>query len=140
MASTYMLEIVTPDRKFFSDEVEMAIVRTSTGDIGILKNHELTVAPLRIGSIKVKIASEMKCAACSTGFISVEEDIVTIITDSAEWGDEIDVNRANEALNRAEKRLKDKKYDIDVERAKISMTRAINRVGIAEKANDHKNL
>ena len=133
MASTYMLEIVTPDKKFFSEEVEMTVVRTSMGDIGILKDHELTVAPLEIGSVKIIKNKETRIAACSSGFVNIVEDIVTIITDSAEWAEEIDLKRAKEALDRAEKRLLEKKPKIDVERAKISMTRAMNRVRIAEK-------
>jgi F-type H+-transporting ATPase subunit epsilon len=135
-----MLEIVTPDRSFFSDEVEMTIIRTSTGDMGILKDHELTVAPLNIGSIRIKKNNDIKIAACSSGFVNIEEDGVTIITDSAEWADEIDIKRAKAAMDRAEKRLEEKKHEIDVERAKISMTRAMNRVNIAEKGIDHSNL
>lgn len=140
MASTYMLEIVTPNRSFFSDEVEMIIIMTATGDMGILKDHELTVAPLKIGSIRIKKDKDIKLAACSSGFVNIEENGVTIITDSAEWADEIDIKRAKEAMDRAEKRLKEKKHEIDVERAKISMTRAMNRVNIAEKGIDHTNL
>ena len=140
MASTYMLEIVTPDKKFFSDEVEMTIIRTSTGDMGILKDHELTVAPLEIGSIRIKKGNDKKNAACSSGFVNIEEDVVTIITDSAEWADEIDIKRAQFAIERAEERLKEKKHEIDVGRAKVSMARAMNRVNVAKKQIDHSNL
>ena len=140
MASTYMLEIVTPDQKFFSGEVEMTIIRTSTGDMGILRDHELTVAPLSIGSIRIKKDNKIRHAACSTGFVNIEEEVVVIITDSAEWADEIDLDRAKAALDRAEERLKDKKHEIDVERAKISMTRAMNRVKVSENHIDHSNL
>ncbi|MCD6435814.1 MAG: ATP synthase F1 subunit epsilon [Clostridiales bacterium] len=140
MASTYMLEIVTPDRKFFSGEVEMSIIRTTTGDMAILNDHELTVAPLLIGSIQIKFSDETKTAACSSGFVNIGEKLVTIITDSAEWPEEIDFERAKAAIKRAENRLKEKNHEIDVARAKISLSRAMNRVNIAEKQIDHSNL
>ena len=140
MAAGYMLEIVTPYRNFFTGEVEMTIVRTSTGDMGILYDHELMVAPLSIGMIKIKADKEMKIAACSSGFVNIEEKKVTIVTDSAEWLDEIDINRAKEAIRRAKDRLEGKTHGIDVERAKISMARAMNRVHAVEKKIDHSGL
>ena len=78
----------------------------------------------------------MRLAACTNGFVNVEEESVTIITDAAEWSDEIDVDRARAAIERAKERLESKKQGIDVERAHISMTRAMNRVKVAEKKAD----
>ncbi len=130
MASTFQLEIVTPDRKFFEDEVDMAIVRTSVGDIGILKGHMATVAPLEIGVIKIKKNGKMKEATCAGGFVSIDEDKTTIITDSAEWPEEIDVARAKAAVKRAKERLEKKSEDIDVARAKIALYKALNRLRI----------
>ncbi len=136
MASSYMLEIVTPDRSFFKGEVEMTVVRSAAGDIGVLKDHEPTVAPLAIGITKIKIGKEMRLAACTNGFVNIEEGSVTIITDAAEWSNEIDVDRARAAIERAKERLESEKQGIDVERAQISMTRAMNRVKVAEKKVD----
>jgi F-type H+-transporting ATPase subunit epsilon len=132
MATTFMLEIVTPDKNFYSGEVNMTVVRTTSGDIGILKDHEWMVAPLGIGVIKVKFGKTMRVAACTSGFVSVEEDKVIIITDAAEWSDEIDVERAKEAAERATQRIESKKSGVDFDRAHISMTRAMNRVRVAD--------
>ncbi len=134
MASTYVLEIVTPDRKFFEDDVEMLITRTSQGDIGILKGHENMVAPLAVGAIRIKQNDEFKVAACSGGFMTVSKDKVTLITDAAEWAEEIDVDRALAAMERAKERLaQTTSKDVDVDRAKIALHKAINRLRVTGK-------
>lgn len=136
MGTKFNLEVVTPDRVFFAGETDMVIARTTEGDIGILHDHEPLVAPLRIGSIRVKQENNtLRWAACTEGFIIVTEEKVTIITDSAEWSDEIDPERAQGAKERAEHRLhihKVENKDIDVIRAKMALERAINRIRIYE--------
>ncbi len=132
MASTFQLEIVTPDRKFFDEEVEMTIVRTSEGDVGILRDHMPTVAPLDIGVIKIKKDGQLKEATCAGGFVSIDEDKATIITDAAEWPEEIDVVRAESAAKRAEERLKNKEKT-NVLRAQIALNKALNRLRVAGK-------
>lgn len=134
MASTYALEIVTPDRKFFEDQVEMLITRTSQGDIGILKGHENMVAPLAVGAIKIKQNDDYKTAACTGGFMTVSGDKVTLITDAAEWAEEIDVERAVAAMERAKERLaQTHDKNIDMDRAKIALAKALNRLRVTGK-------
>lgn len=132
MASTFRLQIVTPSRTFYDDEVEMAIVRTVEGDVGIKKDHMLMVSPLKIGRIKIKKDGKTREAAISEGFVQVEAEYTRIITDSAEWPEEIDINRAQEAKERAERRLATKKSDIDKVRAEISLRKALNRLDVAD--------
>ncbi|MBU5676600.1 F0F1 ATP synthase subunit epsilon [Alkaliphilus sp. MSJ-5] len=132
MASTFRLQIVTPSRMFYDDEVEMTIVRTIEGDVGIMRNHMLMVAPLKIGKIRIKKDGQFKEAAISEGFIQIESDYTRIITDSAEWPDEIDVKRAEEAKERAERRLAASKSDIDKVRAEIALKKALNRLDVAD--------
>lgn len=131
MASTYLLEIVTPDKMFFVDQVEMLITRTSQGDIGILKGHENMVAPLSVGAIKIKRNDEFQVAACSGGFMTVSQTKVTLITDAAEWTEEIDVERALAAMARAKERLAEKSKSTDLARAEIALKKAINRLRLA---------
>ncbi|KXG76266.1 F0F1 ATP synthase subunit epsilon [Thermotalea metallivorans] len=133
MASTFQLEIVTPDRKFYEDQVDMVIVRSTEGDLGIMKNHMSLVSPLAIGVIKIKKNGEYREAACAGGFIQVKQDKTTIITDSAEWPEEIDVERAKKAAERAEERLKTKTAEIDLIRAQAALERALNRLRVAKK-------
>ncbi len=132
MASTFHLEIVTPDRKFYDDEVNMATVRTVEGDIGILRDHVPTVAPLSIGVIKIKKDGKIIKATCAGGFVSIDEDKATIITDAAEWPEEIDVERAESAMKRAEERLNEKSAEIDFLRGQIALNKALNRLRVSK--------
>lgn len=132
MASSVNLEIVTPDRVFFDGDVEMIIVRTSEGDMGIMHDHEPVVAPVSIGMIKVRENGKYRLAACSGGFLNSYEEKTIIVTDSAEWADEIDAERAKLAAERAKKRLGDDGGEIDVLRAKVALNRAMNRLFIIE--------
>lgn len=133
MASTFTLEIVSPDRKFFEDEVEMVVVRGIEGDLGILKNHTPLVTPLAIGRVKIKQNGEYREAAVAEGYVDINKTKTTIVTDAAEWPDEIDLNRAELAKKRAEEKLKRKDDDIDYSRAEIALKKAINRINVAKK-------
>lgn len=131
MASTFRLQIVTPDRMFYDDEVEMVMVTTVDGEIGVLARHIPLVAPLVIGKVKIKKGGQIKEAATSDGFIQVEYEYTRIITDSAEWPEEIDIERAEAAKNRAEELIKSKKSHVDIIRAEASLRRAMNRLNVA---------
>ncbi len=135
MEKGFLLEIVTPEKRFFSEEVEMVVVRTSTGDMGILKNHVPTVAPLAIGSIKIKKDGATRYAATSDGFLFVQKDKTLIVTDTAEWSNEIDVDRAKRALELA-KESYEKAEEADKYYKKIKLLKAINRINVA--GNDKK--
>lgn len=133
MANLLKLEIVTPDRSFFSGEVEMVVVRTTEGDIGVLFDHEPLVAPLSVGAVRIKQDGKFRAAACSGGFISVDEDIATIITDTAEWAHEIDVDRARLAKESAEAIIKHaESKELDIVVAKASLAKAANRLKIVD--------
>lgn len=130
--SKFMLEIVTPDKRFFEDEVEMVIVRGQEGDLGILKGHTPLVTPLDIGRIKIKQNGEFREAAIAQGYVEIAKEKTTIITDSSEWPDEININRAKEAKTRAQEKLHQKKdSEIDLFRAEIALRKALNRINVA---------
>lgn len=131
MASKFHLQIVTPDKTFFDDEVEGIVVRTVEGDTGILKDHIPMVTPLSIGRIQMNKDGETLFATIAGGFIEVDEDKTVIITDAAEWPEEIDVDRAAAAKERAEARLKSGR-GVDIVRAEIALRKAINRLELAD--------
>lgn len=135
-----MLKIVTPEREFFSGEVDRVIVRGVEGDLAVLKNRAPIVTPLAIGKIRILKDGEERVAAAVNGYISVDKDGTTIITDSAEWPGEIDVKRAEEAKLRAEKRLKERPEGLDIDRAELALKRALNRLEVAnlKKFDDEK--
>ncbi len=132
MSKQLHLEVVTPENRFFKGDVDMVILRTTEGDTGVLYNYEPTVAPLSIGALKIKIGEDYKVAACAGGFVNIEPDKVTVVTDCAEWADDIDCERAEASKERADKRLNLDDETVNINRARVSLTRAINRIRVAE--------
>jgi F-type H+-transporting ATPase subunit epsilon len=122
------LEIVTPDRFFFSEKVEMVIVRGLEGDLAILKGRTPITTPLKIGQVRITQNGKERIAAVVNGYISVLNDKTTIVTEAAEWPEEIDVKRAEEAKRRAEELIQQGNDDIDIMRAELALKRALNRL------------
>lgn len=132
MASTFPLEIVTPDKLFFTEEVEMVSVSGTEGQLGILKNHIPLVTPLKVGKVRIKQDGETKVLAVAEGYLDVGVNKTTIVTDAAEWPSDIDVNRAELARKRAEVLLEKKQDNVDYARAEMALKKAINRLEIAK--------
>lgn len=135
--ANFPLEIVTPDRMFFSGDVESVIVRGTDGDLAVLKNRAPLVTPITICKARIKVDGKERIATLCSGYIKVGKEKTTIISNAAEWPDEIDVERAREAKKRAEKRLKDRET-CDVARAELALRRALNRLDLAEMKNINK--
>ena len=130
---TIKVNIVTPDGPVYDSEVNMIIATTTTGEIGLLPGHIPMVAPLEVGAIRLKQDGKTDIVAVSGGFIEVRPDQVSILAPSAEVSSTIDVNRAKEAMKRAEERLNlAKQDDIDFKRAELSLRRATNRINVNE--------
>ena len=128
----FQLEIVTPDKLFFSEEVKMVIVRGIEGDLAILKNRAPITTPLKIGQVRITQGGEERIAAVVDGYISVMDNKATIVTEAAEWPDEIDVERAEEAKLRAKKLLDSKSDEMDLIRAELALKRAMNRIEVSK--------
>ncbi len=129
--SQFLLEIITPERNFFSGEVDRVIARSISGDIAILANHIPIVTPLEVSILKIKSGNEEMRAAISSGYMEVSSDKTTLIVDAAEWPDEIDLQRAEAARKRAEERLRSG-ADTDIARAELALSRAINRINVKQ--------
>lgn len=129
MALTFKLEILTPERTFYSDNVEMIIVTTPQGDIGILAGHMPLVAAVAVGRGRIKKENgEWVEAVLTEGFMEVKPDKVIIIADTAEWPHEIDANRAEAARMRAEERLALRKSEEEYTRSQAALARAMARL------------
>jgi len=131
--STFLLEIVTPERKVYADEANMVVVRGVAGELGILPNHIPLVTPLKISHAKIKKANSEIQVAIGGGFIEVRQDKVVILAESAEFAQDIDVDRARAARERAQQRLNAKQDEIDFRRAELALQRALNRLDLAGK-------
>ncbi len=127
----FKLEIITPEKKFFDGETEQLIVRTTVGDVGILKGHEPYCAALGIGQMRVMVDGKFRHAATSGGIIKVNREKTVVLVDSCEWADEIDLNRAQTAKDHAEERIKSAESDRQLKMAETKLKRALNRIDAA---------
>ena len=131
--SMLTVEIVAPDHGVLKDEqVSSLVVPAVEGYMGILPHHAPLMAELRIGEIKVEHPDEsIRILATSGGFLMVENNLVTILADTAELAQDIDIQRAEEAKQRAEQRLTERTEGLDATRAQAALVRAVNRLRVA---------
>ena len=126
------VEIITPDRIFHKGEATMIEFNTAAGEIGVYKNHIPLTTVLAPGVVTIhKDGEDNVIAAVHSGFAEILPDKVTLLAETAEWPDEIDVERAQAAKARAEERLANKTEAIDVQRAELALRRALVRMDIA---------
>lgn len=132
---TFTLEVITPDRRVFSDDqIVSAILPGIVGYFGVLANHEPLMTALGIGELVYHRADGSADAmALMGGFVEVFDNKVTVLADVAEKREEIDLERAERAVRRAEERIATRVQDMDLERARIALMRAINRLNVAKK-------
>ena len=128
----FNLKIVTPDGLFFDGQAEQLIVRTVTGDIGIMARHMNYLAPLGMGRAVVISDGKRRNAACIGGMVSVGNGEVTLMPTTFEWAENIDVSRAEAAFQKASKMVEDNTSDTDVKVAKAKLSRAMVRKGVAK--------
>lgn len=131
MSKTIELEIVTPERVVFREQVTSIILPGLDGYFGVLANHAPLVAALRIGPVVYRQNGEKKRVAIHGGFFEIVDNRATILADAAELPEEIDVERARRALERARKRISDRQADIDLVRARAALERALIRLRVA---------
>ena len=135
MAGNIRLEVVTPENVVVSEEAQMVISPGSLGEFGVLVGHTPFMTTLKTGVIRYTDANGAEqYVFVSGGFAEALPDKVTILAESAEKRNDIDVERAKAAMERAEKRLAEdrSKADIDVIRAHVALERAVMRIGLAE--------
>lgn len=130
MADKLTLDIVTPYGHVFTDEVDEVVASGSEGQFGVLPQHVPFLTTLKIGILTYKKGSETGHFFVNWGYAEVGLDKVTILADSAEKSEEIDIERAKEAMKRAEERLKQAEK-FDEARATSSVERAASRIHIA---------
>ena len=127
------LEIISPERTFYKGQVHFLELTTSEGEVGIYKNHIPMTNVVVPGIVTIHEADGVKEAALHSGFMVILQDSVKIMAEVAEWPDEIDENRDNEAKIRAERRLKEGGSGIDYVRAEAALKRSIARLNLLGK-------
>jgi len=126
------LKIVTPDGLQFDGQAEEIVVRTTTGDMGILAGHINCVAPLGMGQAMILTEGKRRYAACIGGMLSVSNGAVTLVPTTFEWADKIDLARAERAEDRAQQILNNKSSaETDIRMAQARLKRALIRKSVA---------
>ena len=127
------LKIIRADRVFYSGKASFLELNTVEGEIGIYKNHIPMTTVLEPGIATItEEGGNKKEAALHTGFMEILGDRITILAEIAEWPDEIDRNRAQEAKIRAERRLQNDKSNINITRAELALHKALVRIELAD--------
>lgn len=129
MASPFPLTIVTPRSLAFEGEVTGIIVRTTEGDVGILKGHTNYLAAVSIGKLVIDQNGTKRVGAVNGGFISVVDSKAVVSAISFEWADEIDLERAQLSKEKAQSMMKSGDGTV-LELAKLRLLRASNRIAI----------
>lgn len=129
---TLKVSVVTPDGPILEDEYDMVVCEAEDGELGILPGHIPLVAPLTISAVRLKRNNSTEKLTISGGFLEVRPHEITILAQSAEKPDEINIERAKSAKERAEKRLQSEQDDIDFKRAELALKRAMNRLDVIQ--------
>ena len=122
------LKIITHEKVVFDEDVDEIYTKGTDGEFGILKDHVPVMAALDIGVTKIKQGSESKCFTTMGGVLQFKDNECIILTTTDECGDDIDVVRAKEALNRAKARLEEADAATDAKRAEAAVARALARL------------
>lgn len=126
----FQVEIITPERVFYTGEATMIEFTSVEGEMGVYKNHIPLTTVLAPGIVTITEEDGQKKAAVHSGFVEILGDKVTLLAEIAEWPDEIDGDRALKAKKRAEERLAVKAEDLDVVRAEMALKRALVRINL----------
>ena len=128
----FSLKIVTPDGVQFDGQAEELIVRSTSGDLGILAGHTNCVAPLGMGRATIVVEGKPRYGACIGGMVSVLNGVVTLVPTTFEWADKIDVERGEASYQRAQSILQNKDAsDTDIRLAEARLRRALVRKSVA---------
>ena len=131
--TAFALKIVTPDGLIYDGQAEELIVRTSTGDMGILAGHINCVASLGMGRATVMIDGKKRYGACIGGMVSVVNGTVTLVPTTFEWAEDIDLKRAESAAERAKSIIANKDTSsADIRLAESRLKRALVRSSVAK--------
>lgn len=129
--ATLFLEIITPERQFYIGPAEELVIPAIDGLYGVLPGHEPAVTAMEPGELRFRVNGEWKTAAIGQGFVEIMPERAIVLVSSAEDPAEIDAKRAQEALERAEERLRQKKSAEEYHRSKAAMARAMARLKVS---------
>jgi F-type H+-transporting ATPase subunit epsilon len=131
---TILLEIVTPERLAYSDEVDAVVLPGSEGEMGVLPHHAPLVSTLGVGELRIRKGGAEESFAIVGGFVQVRPDRVVVMAEPADMASEIDLERAQEARREAERTLETGYHDgVDLSAARAALQQALLRIRVAER-------
>ena len=135
MAEKLKLELVTPYKRLLTEEVDEITATGTLGEFGVLPGHAPFLTSMKVGEFSYKADNKVFHLAVNWGYFEVENDVVTVLVETAERADEIDLDRAKAALGRAEEKLKHlTPEDKDFRTYEAALERALIRVQVAGKS------
>jgi F-type H+-transporting ATPase subunit epsilon len=135
MAEQLKLDLITPQRKVVSEEVDEVVATGALGEFGVLQGHTPFLTSLKIGELTYKQGGTTKSLAVSGGYFEVVNDQITVLVEAAEYAEEIDLERAKKAMAKSEERLKVlAPDDTDYKSMEAALQRAMIRMQVAAKA------
>ncbi|MHC1749788.1 MAG: F0F1 ATP synthase subunit epsilon [Cellulosilyticaceae bacterium] len=123
-------QIITPTKKVLDEMVDSVILRTLTGEMGVLYDHEPVVTLLDYNAMRYKVEGKSKTVTVMGGFAEITSDKVIVLTDASELLDDIDLERAKKAKERAEGRLSKSEYD--QKRAEVALKKSLARINATQ--------
>lgn len=131
--NAFALKIVTPDGLKYDGQAEELIVRSTSGDIGILAGHVNCVVPLGMGRATIVVDGKKRYAACIGGMLSMLDGKATLVPTTFEWADEIDTDRVSASFQKAQRILDNKASShTDIRMAQARIRRALVRKSVSE--------
>ena len=129
-----LLEIVTPERLAYSDEVDSVVLPGSEGEMGVLPHHAPLVSTLGIGELRIRKGGTEESFAIVGGFVQVRPDKVVVMAETADMASEIDLEKAQEARREAERALESGYHEAaDLAAARAALQQALLRIRVAER-------
>jgi F-type H+-transporting ATPase subunit epsilon len=128
---TYLLEIVTPEKKVFSDKVDFSVFPGAEGELGILFDHAPLLCRLAPGEVRITKNKAVQSLAISGGFLEVRKNEVSVIVETAETADQIDLQRAQKEKESAEEQLAKARGFAEIKQADLRLKKALARLKVA---------
>ena len=125
------LQIVTPTEKKVDEDADMVIMRCMTGDMGVLPGHEAYATVLDYGILRILEGGNERKIAVYSGLAMIQNDVLTVLTQEAEWPEETDLESAKADRERAEERLREKTDDLEIQSDQILLRRALVQIEIS---------
>lgn len=140
MAKKFNLMILTPEREFYNGPAEELVVESVDGQLAVLADHTPMVTVLGVGVLRIKKDDVFLEAAHSEGFMEVRKDATVVLAQACEWPHEIDMGRAREAKERAERRMGEQRTAESIAKSRLALSRALTRIKIKAYEASHKDV